>query len=123
MDHFQSEVREQAQLEKNSHGLIKAFTECPRPLNAADAASLVTRITKAITTARSVLKWSFPHAYFMKQDANELRGFESKQAPLTHQLEVVSGLVERAPSSPIEVLLRETSLLEEQIDALTPHVD
>jgi hypothetical protein len=70
-----------------------------------------------------VLKWSFPHAYFMKQDAKELRDFEAKQAQLARQLEIASGLVERAPSSPIEVLLRETSLLEEQTEALTAHVD
>jgi hypothetical protein len=80
-------------------------------------------IFQAIDTARSVLIWSYPHAFYMKPKSTELRLFEHVQTAVEHILENLTDMVENKPMLPPTEFQRMARVLISNTDVLNKHVD
>lgn len=88
-----------------------------------DAESLVVKVARAIDTARSVLIWSYPHAFFMAPGSVELSLFEHVQTEVERFLELLTDIWENKPDAPPNEVKKHANLLEANTNLLNKHVD
>jgi ariadne-1 len=96
MNHVQSrktEVAAREQFRKNMMGQWFSIRD-PMFHGAKEAAELCDSIFKAIDTARSILIWSYPHAFFLKPSSNELALFEHVQKEVERYFEELAHAAE-----------------------------
>jgi hypothetical protein len=84
---------------------------------------LCDKIFWAIDTARSVLIWSYPHAFYMQPNSAELRLFEHVQKEVERFLENLTDIVENKPMLAPSEFEQAVMLLIGNTDVLNKHVD
>jgi uncharacterized protein YfkK (UPF0435 family) len=87
------------------------------------ANALCDEVFHAIETARSVLIWSYPHAFYMKPRSTELQLFEHVQTEVERYLEQLTDMVENKPMLAPADFERYAKLLAANTDVLNRHVD
>ena len=89
-----------------------------------EAEEIATEVFHAIDTARSVLVWSYPHAFFMAPGSVDLSLFEHVQTEVERYLEHVTDLVENSPTRvPPNELRQQGRILAANTEVLNKHVD
>lgn len=87
------------------------------------AHELADEIFQAINTARSVLVWSYPHAFYMNAGSTDLRLFEYVQKEVERYLEELSYLVENMPNTIYTEFKTNAQILANNTEVLNKHVD
>ncbi|KAK8887021.1 hypothetical protein M9Y10_038056 [Tritrichomonas musculus] len=124
--HKVSQTNEQKEKENKQIRLITHFEDYSVPserLNIEDALELTNEIFLAIDVARSVLIWSYPHAFFMKPGSKRLALFEFVQKEVERVLELVTDMVENKPDESPSKFRKMMNLLKFNTDSLNKHVD
>jgi hypothetical protein len=104
--------------------LIAAFTSSPiQPTSMENAEALADEIFNAVDTARSVLIWSYPHAFFMQHGSTALRLFEHVQAEVERFLEDLTDKVEHKRDLPPSEFRTSARILANNTELLNRHVD
>jgi hypothetical protein len=85
--------------------------------------NVIKEVFNAIDTARSILIWSYPHAFFMKPGSTELRLFEHVQTEVERHLEELTHAVEYQTSMSPLVFERLAKVVLNNSDVLNKHVD
>ena len=89
-----------------------------------EAEEIATEVFHAIDTARSVLVWSYPHAFHMLPGSVDLSLFEHVQTEVERYLEHVTDLVENCPTRvPPNELRTQGRVLAANTEVLNKHVD
>jgi hypothetical protein len=88
-----------------------------------EAEALADEIFAAVDTARSVLIWSYPHAFFMEPGSVELRLFEHVQMEVERILESLTHKIENATSLAPSQFRISAKILANNTLVLNRHVD
>jgi ariadne-1 len=88
-----------------------------------EAEPLLEQVFDAIDTARSVLIWSYPHAFYMTPASVELNLFEHVQREVERILEELTDLVENKIESHPKEFWLSARLLAANTELLNKHVD
>jgi hypothetical protein len=84
------------------------------------ASEFAIRVVSAIDSARSVLIWSYPCAFFMKP-GRELKLFQHLQAELVVCIEELTDCVENKSDSPMAIVMKYLVTVEKNTEVLIMH--
>jgi ariadne-1 len=125
MNHVQSQRAELGNREHWRNKMMEAWAviDADEFRGAARGPVVTNEVFEAIDTARSILIWSYPHAFYMAPESSELRLFEHVQTEVERILEELTHLVEyNTGMSPLH-FEKVARLLLSNSDVLNKHVD
>jgi ariadne-1 len=123
-NHRVSHETEVGAREKMREKLVEALVKgVAQPIAADDASKLADEVFAAVDTARSVLIWSYPHAFFMTAGSVELRLFEHVQTEVERILEDLTDKVENQTELPPSEFRTCAKILANNTEVLNRHVD
>lgn len=127
MNHLKSKAREQDCREALRSRVVKVIYDqsigTRERLTEEEASEIVTEAFHAIDTARSVLIWSYPHAFYMAPGSTELNLFEHVQTEVERYLEEVTDLIENNNHLRGADLRQQARILAANTEVLNKHVD
>lgn len=128
--HYLNQKKNKENEQKNrlnvKQNLINYLVDYPVPnkrLQLNVAQQLVQDIFMAIDTSRSVLIWSYPHAFFMKNHSTELNLFEYVQQIVEEAIEELTYIVENLAMAEPDDFRKHLIRLVANTDTLNKHVD
>ncbi|OHT17253.1 IBR domain containing protein [Tritrichomonas foetus] len=126
LSHKTSSETEEKNEEKNKMSIINYFENYPKTnekLPIEEAICLADEIFLTTKTARSVLIWSYPHAFYLDPSDPELKIFQHVQTEVERYLEAMTDLIEnnrtRSPSEfrkAMKILACNTEVLNKHVD-------
>ncbi|KAH0791995.1 IBR domain containing protein [Histomonas meleagridis] len=122
VNHITSSKQEHKIREKISENLMKRFSY-NKNFVFDEAFELCSDAFRAIDTARSVLIWSYPHAFYMVPGSTELNLFEFVQRDVEKNIETVTFLIENKVVLTQKELRDAVNLLISTTEVLNKHVD
>ena len=122
MNHIKSAKQEQEMRKKMRKMLLERFRH-DRNFLQNDAEQLCEEVFHAIDTARSVLIWSYPHAFFMDPGSNDLAIFEFVQRDVEKNIEDLTFLIENKIVLTQKEIRDAKNLLVSTTEVLNKHVD
>ena len=123
-NHKKSLENEAVAREKNQKRLIDNFTHRNKDaLSYEEAKEITDKIFNTIKYSRTILLWSYPHAYYMKSGSVELNLFEHVQKDVEMYLEELTDLVENSYTNPPKSFEIPFLTLEKNVEVLIKHVD
>ena len=123
-NHMKSLDIEKQTREKNQERLINNFTHRNKDaMSLEEAKELTDKIFQTIKYSRSILLWSYPHAYYMKTGSVELNLFEHVQKGVEMYLEELTDYVENGFKNPPRLFEASCRTLEKNVEVLLKHVD
>jgi ariadne-1 len=124
MNHMRSKAVEKEAREGLTAKILDIFkTPGPNALSHERAEAELTHVFAAVDLARSVLVWSYPHAFYMKPGSVELRLFEHVQTDVESYLEDLTYLIEHQPWTPPAEFQKKANILAGNTEVLNKHVD
>jgi ariadne-1 len=124
LNHLNSLATELGTKEKTRLTLMERFQRHDTdPISERNAAELFEQIFSALETARSVLIWSYPHAFYMAPNSTELRLFEHVQKEAERILEELADNIENRPWLGPNDYRVSARVLANNTEVLNKHVD
>jgi ariadne-1 len=125
MNHMQSHDAELAAREQFRTAMYTAWGQIDSDIfrGKVQAPVIIQQVFEAIDTARSILIWSYPHAFYMKPGSTELKLFEHVQTEVERYLEELTHAVEHQVfMSPLH-FEKLAKIVLNNSDVLNKHVD
>jgi ariadne-1 len=124
-NHIQSHKAELGAREDFRKIMISSWSKIEDPMfhGSRETPELCEAIFNAIDTARSILIWSYPHAFYMAPASAELRLFEHVQTEVERYLEELTHAVEHETFMSPLVFRRLTTVVMKNSEVLNKHVD
>jgi hypothetical protein len=86
------------------------------------ASDFALRAFSAVDTARSVLIWSYPFAYFLPEGDTTVRIFQHLQVQLASYVDELTDVIENKPRTEMKKIELFLSTVEKNTEALLRHV-
>ena len=118
-----------AQIEKKKVDELKAYLEMIYKRNPPEKATekeinqQIQRILSVKQASRSVLMWSYPHAYFLEPESTELKLFEFVQLQCEKAMDRLCYALEVQKIGSPQRIMKLVSILEKETESLLRHVD